>query len=141
MQKILYLHGLESPPTGDRIDFLKESNEIYAPNIDYRSDNFFIKVPDSFQSNWEKNEAEYIEKLKKYITDAGYTGKNAGEILEFQVADGYAKYMVTNMRPLMLIHIPLGDAYEFQFAHLLTSKEVNNQLESAKRFNKFFLKK
>lgn len=35
MRKILYLHGLESPQGGEKIDFLASKNFVCAPSIDY----------------------------------------------------------------------------------------------------------
>ena len=85
----------------------------------------------------EENE-RYISELKQFIKDNGYTGKNAGEIIRFPVADGYAEYMVVSMRPVRLIHIPLGDAWNFQYAHLLTAKEVQASIDKEKALEKLF---
>lgn len=35
MKKILYLHGLESPQGGEKVDFLASKNFVCAPSIDY----------------------------------------------------------------------------------------------------------
>lgn len=35
MRKILYLHGLESPQGGEKVDFLASKNFVCAPSIDY----------------------------------------------------------------------------------------------------------
>jgi pimeloyl-ACP methyl ester carboxylesterase len=39
MKKIMYLHGLESSNVCDKVDFLKERDEVLAPSIDYRKSN------------------------------------------------------------------------------------------------------
>jgi pimeloyl-ACP methyl ester carboxylesterase len=39
MRKIMYLHGLESSNVGDKVDFLRENNNVLAPLIDYRKPN------------------------------------------------------------------------------------------------------
>ena len=88
----------------------------------------------------KKNEEQYVIDLKKELKSMGYKGKNFGEILRFQVADGYAEYMVVSMRPLKLMHLPLGDAWDFQYAHLLTAKEVNEKIEGKKALAKIFSK-
>jgi hypothetical protein len=36
MKKILYLHGLESSNVCDKVDFLKEVSDCYAPYINYK---------------------------------------------------------------------------------------------------------
>ena len=102
-----------------------------------------VKLPKMDFSNfdrakWLKDEEDFKKALRKDIKSKGYTGKNSGEIIKFPVADGYAEYMVLQMRPLGLIHLPLGDAYQFQYAHLMTAKEVNEQIEGQKRMDKFF---
>ena len=72
------------------------------------------------------------------MQELGYSGKNMGEILRFPAADSYAQYMVVSMRPLQLVHLSLGDAWGFQYAHLLTAKEVQEKIDQQKRINKLF---
>ena len=97
------------------------------------------KFPTPFDNEvYKKNEEQYVIDLKKELKSMGYKGKNFGEILRFQVADGYAEYMVVSMRPLKLMHLPLGDAYSFGYAHLLTSKEVNEQIKRQKALLELF---
>tara|TARA_R100001509_G_scaffold82946_2_gene46848 strand:- start:32784 stop:33122 length:339 start_codon:yes stop_codon:yes gene_type:complete len=110
------------------------SAEIYsAPST--------LEVPNCFD-NWgegyEELETKYINDLKRYIKDMGYKGKNVGEIIKFQVADGYAEYMVLSMRPLKLIHMPLMDSYHFPQVHLMTAKEVNIMLDNEKKLKELF---
>ena len=104
-----------------------------------------IKKPDydwsKGRDNWIKEEQRYIDQIKAHNKSMGYNGKNMGEILKFQVADGYAEYMVLQMRPLSLIHLDIMDGYQFQYAHLMTAKEVNEQLERQRVMAKLFSKK
>ena len=47
MKKILYLHGLESPQGGEKVDFLATKSFVHAPSLDYtRADifDFLIKT-------------------------------------------------------------------------------------------------
>lgn len=87
--------------------------------------------------DYNKANDQYIQNLKDKLRESGYTGKNSGEVIKFPVADGHALYMVISMRPLQLMHIPIVDAYEFQYVHLMTAKEVNEQIEASKRWEKF----
>ena len=48
------------------------------------------------------------------------------------MADGQAQYMVASMQPLELVHVPLNDAYEFEYAYLLTTKEVQQKIDQNK---------
>lgn len=57
-------------------------------------------------------------------------GKYAGEVIREGVADGFAQYMILSSRPLSLIHIPLGDAWHFRWAHRWTASDVKKKAES-----------
>jgi len=101
-----------------------------------------IKVP-SLDFGNVKGYNEACEKYKadlKAMLQKRNTGKNVGEIIRFPVADGYAEYMVASMKPVELVHIPLWDAWDFQYAHLLTAKEVQESIDQQKALEKFFKK-
>ena len=99
----------------------------------------YIKRP-SFDDDWQKDEERYL----KEVTDFCLTrkkGKNVGETIRFPAADGYAVYMVASMRPLELIHLETMDAYTFQYVHLMTAKEVNEQIANQKAMEKLIPKR
>lgn len=62
----------------------------------------------------EKNEAEYLAKLKAFCEEHG-SGKNRGKEIRFPMADGRARYMV--FTDTKLIHLALGDCYSITPAH------------------------
>ena len=67
----------------------------------------------NYDKDWQKQEDTYIEKLRQYCkkhTDS----KNAlvGVIFRIPIADGYAQYMVFRTKPLEMIHVPTGDAWD-----------------------------
>lgn len=104
-----------------------------------------IKLPkfDFLNSNHKKmieDERKYIADLKQHIKEMGYTEVEAGEIIKFPVADGYAQYMILSLKPVRLIHIELGDAYAFQYVNLLKAKDVREKLRLQKAFNEIFSK-
>ena len=103
--------------------------EVKVPTLDFKD----VK-------NWKANDEKYIQELKNHIQSLGYTGKNVGEVIQFPVADGYAQYMVASMKPLQLIHLPLGDAWDWQYAHLLTAKEVQEKIDQRKALKALFSK-
>lgn len=114
--------------------------EVKAPNI---FDDEFREHPDKIGFDYEKyNKAEekYLEDLKAFLIKRK-KGKNVGEIIGFPVADGKALYMVASIRPLELVHIPLGDAYQFQYAHRLTAKDVDEEIRRNKAWGEFVAKK
>jgi len=105
-----------------------------------------IKVPKLNFENFNRKEheaaeAKYVEDLKQHMRERGYNGKNMGEILRFPVADSYAQYMVVSMRPLQLVYLELGDAWDFQYVHLLTAKEVQQKIDQQKSLEKLFSQK
>jgi len=104
------------------------SQQFPTPKIDFANYNRAKAI---------KEEDDYIAKVKAFLLSQK-KGKNVGEVLNFPVADGSAQYMVASMRPLELVHLELGDAYNFAYAHLLTSKEVNNKLATQKRMAELF---
>ena len=61
-----------------------------------------------------------------------------GEIIQQGVADGYAQYMVLSLRPLVLIHLPLGDAYQFQWDHRWTASDVKMMVDQRKKMQSLF---
>ena len=51
-QKVLYLHGLESPQGGEKVDYLATKCYVHAPSLDYtRNDifTFLLKTIEEFQ--------------------------------------------------------------------------------------------
>ena len=99
-----------------------------------------IKLPTfSFEKldDYHKDCDRYRAELKKALLSRK-KGKNIGEIISFPIADGAAEYMIASLRPLELVHIPLGDAWDFQYAHLLTAKDVNKKIEQGKAMAKLF---
>lgn len=88
-----------------------------------------------------KAEDEWVEKL------AGFCRKHSnsrsdliGEVIRFPRADGYAMYMVYKLRPLTLIHLPVGDAWRIEeFAERgLRLEDVRQKIESQRALNKIF---
>ena len=103
--------------------------EVNLPEIDFSNFN---------RKEYDQKIENFISELRSHIKKLGYTGKNSGEIIQFQVADGYAQYMVLSMKPLQFIHLEIDDAWTFQYIHLLTAKEVNEKISQQKAFKKLF---
>ena len=53
---------------------------------------------------------EFVATLRSWLAKAGYVGEGVGEVFRFPLAGGYATYMVAQVDPPMVIHLPLGDA-------------------------------
>jgi hypothetical protein len=104
-------------------------------------------LPDGFEApefNWENIEkyqkdcAEHTAKLKQWCLQRNPDQKNVGEVIRFQVADGYAEYMVGATKPVQLIHLPYMDAYQSETAPLMTAKAIQDKIDQAKAMEKLF---
>jgi hypothetical protein len=73
------------------IDFLK-------PGVNYQ------------ESGYDEAEDAFVKKVQAWAKLHG-KGELAGEIWRYGVADGYAQYVVLKEKPLELIHLPIGDAW------------------------------
>ena len=102
-----------------------------------------IQVP---EFNWqdipqyERDCDKFKQDLKSYLLNRK-KGKLVGEIVRFPVADGYAEYMVAGLKPVELVHIPTWDAWNYQYAHLLTAKEIEARIKSERMLAELFGKK
>jgi hypothetical protein len=103
-------------------------SELTLPKLDWENVKNYHKDCETYKQDLKKL---LIEKYKR-------TGANVGEIIQFPVADGYAMYMVSSMKPLELIHLPFGDGWSFQYVHLLKAKDVQQKIDQAKALTKFF---
>lgn len=103
--------------------------EIKEPTFNFKNFNY---------KEHQKKEDKYIADLKAYLAEKGYTGKNAGETISFPVADSQAVYMVISMRPLQLMHVPIGDAWSFQYIERLTAKDVQQKIDQRRNIEKLF---
>lgn len=86
----------------------------------------------------EEVEKEWTEKLRDWCKANSPGRKYVGEIIRQHVADGYAQYMVFSLRPLVLLHLELGDAYQFQWDHRWTVSDVKGMVEYGKRMDSLF---
>lgn len=107
--------------------------KIYSPPAS-------LRVP---ELNWEDIPAyeaankKFIEDLKAFCKSRN-NAEHVGEVIQFPVADGYAQYMVASLSPVELIHLPLWDAWEFQYASRLTKKDIIEKIEQRKALEKLF---
>lgn len=87
----------------------------------------------------DKAEEEWKDKLRTWCKTHS-NGEYVGELIQEPVADGYAQYMVFRLRPLALIHLPLGDGYQFQWAHRWTASDIKEMVERERRMRELFSK-
>jgi hypothetical protein len=61
---------------------------------------------------YDAEEERYVKELREWLKSEGFTGEFVGGIIYFPIADGKAAYMVASLRPLTLIHMNWGDAWD-----------------------------
>jgi hypothetical protein len=79
---------------------------IYNPpkGLDFKCD---------YNGDWQKQEEDYIKRLRKYCKEHTDSKSNlVGVIFRIPYADGHAQYMVFRTKPLEMIHVPIGDAWD-----------------------------
>lgn len=69
-------------------------------------------------------------------------GALVGEIIRFQIADGYAQYMVKKEKPLQLVHLHVGDGYQIDPIMIrgLRLSDVRQRVSQEKKFASMFSK-
>lgn len=86
-----------------------------------------ISAPAFDYTKWREQETKYLNDLFNRAKN-GPDGANplTGRTIKFQVADGYAVYVVAKVNPLTLWHVGLGDGYSISSAHIrgLTLRDV-----------------
>jgi len=77
---------------------------------------------------YEKACDAYCEAIVDYAKHNG-SGTAKGKEIRFQVADGYARYVVLSLKPVQLIHLDVMDGYTFQYANRLTATDVQREID------------
>ena len=88
---------------------------------------------------WKEDEERYINEVREFCKsesdcDSDYVGK----IAKFQVADGYAEYMVFSIKPLELLHLDVGDAWDYQHIERLKVKDIKENIDRQEKLAKLF---
>lgn len=63
-----------------------------------------------------------------------------GRVVRFPIADGYAEYIVWRLRPLQLVKVELGDAWDIPnaYARGLRVSDIRAQVEAEDRLRAYF---
>lgn len=84
---------------------------------------------------------EYEEKLREWCKQHTKSKSDlVGEVYTHPVADGQARYMVFNTKPLELIHIETCDAYGLPEAHIrgLRLADIKERIDNQKALRVLF---
>jgi hypothetical protein len=85
------------------------------------------------------SEKAYIEQVKAWARKP--SDQYAGEEISFSHADGYACYIVLTSKPVVLIHLEIGDCWDSPLADKITAKELIKKIENNKKINELFPKR
>lgn len=72
---------------------------------------------------------EYLAGLVAHCKAANPTDKYAGRIARFPVADGFATYVVSSLKPLKLVHVDIGDGWHYQYINRLNATDIKNSID------------
>lgn len=89
-------------------------------------------------------EEEWLAELVEWCqTNTDSRSELVGEVIHFPRGDGYAQYMVFRTKPLTLLHIPLGDAWDLPDYQLrgLRVKDVRELVRSDRALKDLFASK
>ena len=103
--------------------------EIAKPILD------FSNVP-----AWRKAEEEYIKHVSNFAKQTSKDKANAsyvGEQFKIPMADGYACYVVYSLKPVALIHLPIGDEWDSPLASQVNAKYIKDHIDGAKNWEAF----
>ena len=112
-----------------------------------------VKVPDFMDAMTNgrydmdkdnKQTQQFLDDVKAKLLSMGFNGPLTGEVVRYQIADGYAQYMVADApRQSCLIHLPLGDAWSLPAwqTNGITKKVLKEQLAADKRLAALFARK
>ena len=112
--------------------------KIFSPPKNLPVPQFDMNAP---HDQWMKDDAEWTEKLRQFCLANGDSSPEVGEVISFPWADGHASYMVLSMKPVKLVHMPLGDAWQYPDADLQTAKRIREHVRRSKGLAALFAKK
>lgn len=88
---------------------------VFAPPVEAREPGFSkFFTASGFDSKAYEEACNEFEKELRAWCKANTKNKGhdlVGEVIGFQVADGYANYMILNVEPAHVIHMPIYDAW------------------------------
>ena len=91
---------------------------------------------------FRKAEDEWLKELAEWcLTNTDSRSDLIGQIVSFPRGDGSAQYMVFRTKPLTLLHIPLGDAWDLPDYQMrgLRVKDVRELVRTDRALGDLFL--
>lgn len=69
-------------------------------------------------------EEAFLARLIAWVKARNPGDAYAGTVVSWPYADGRAQYLVAAIKPVQLLHLPLGDAWAFPLAGRATKKDL-----------------
>ena len=88
-------------------------------------------------AEYRADEKRYLADMKVWCEERSYS-KFTGTEISIPHADSAAYYMVLSIKPLRLIHLEIGDAWDSPHADLLTAKRVKEMIKADEAMAKLF---
>ena len=110
------------------------ANKIYSPPKELG------KLEYDYSKKWNENQVAeniYIDKILTYCLKKG-KGEYAGTELRIPHADGYACYAVFSLKPVTLIHMPIGDCWQSPLASYMPASEIKKYVDTDKNLAQIF---
>lgn len=104
------------------------------------------KIKDYIKANnisqYLKDCKEHLDRLCKALHES-YKDvcPEAGKVIKFPEGDGYAVYVVARLKPVELVWVDMGDAWQFKYAHRLTASDVREEIRRDESLRKLFSSK
>lgn len=108
-------------------------DECPAPELDLRDN-----------TKYEAAQISHRAALSRWLTSAGFTGPHTGEVVRYQVADGFALYMLGDApgrKASVLVHLPYWDGYDYRGIEHFPKSAVLDEIARQKKVAAFFEKK
>jgi hypothetical protein len=100
--------------------------KVYAPPAEIQPPEYDYSKGFDFEEH-ERRDNEYVQRVIDYCIAEG-SGDSKGKEINFGVGDGYARYIVFSTKPVVLIHLAVGDGWQYQYAHRLTAKDIAEEI-------------
>lgn len=81
-----------------------------------------IDLPSFSEGNYHAKADKYVQDIQDYARKNG-KGADRGKIVAYQVADGYATYVI--LKPTTLIHINTWDGWHYDHITRFSAKEIS----------------
>jgi hypothetical protein len=103
--------------------------KITKPVFDYRD----MVASRKAEEDYIKAVSDWAKLNTKDKTNANYIG----EVFSIPMADSQASYIVFSLKPVALIHLPIGDEWDSDMASQVSANYIKQHIDGKKRWNDY----